>query len=84
MNKLNNLMDVVTEILALQLELAVADVKVDANIFEELGLDSTGIIELLLALEEKCEIEFDMEELDPSYLESVTTISNYIMELKNS
>jgi acyl carrier protein len=37
---------------------------------------------LLLALEEECEIEFDMEELDPANLESINAITEYILELR--
>lgn len=82
MNTVESLRDLVKGIVAKQLELEKNDVKEDANIFEDLGLDSTGVIELLLALEEECEIEFDMEELDPGNLESINAITGYILELR--
>ncbi|EJR73577.1 phosphopantetheine-binding protein [Bacillus cereus] len=82
MNTIKNLKDLVTGIVAKQLELQKHEIKEDANIFEDLGLDSTGVIELLLALEEECEIEFDMEELDPANLESINAITEYILELR--
>lgn len=82
MNTIKNLKDLVTGIVAKQLELQKHEIKEYANIFEDLGLDSTGVIELLLALEEECEIEFDMEELDPANLESINAITEYILELR--
>ncbi|MGE7217404.1 acyl carrier protein [Priestia koreensis] len=71
----------VVEILKEQLKIE-GEIEETADLFNDLGVDSTGIIELLLALEERCEVEFDMEELDPEVLSTVETLSNYIVSLQ--
>ncbi|WP_394803926.1 phosphopantetheine-binding protein [Bacillus halotolerans] len=48
----------------------------------DLGVDSTTIIEILLELEETFDVEFDVEDLEPGNLENVTSLSDYIFELK--
>ncbi|MEC1686942.1 acyl carrier protein [Bacillus halotolerans] len=54
----------------------------ETSMFEDLGVDSTTIIEILLELEETFDVEFDVEDLEPGNLENVTSLSDYISELK--
>ncbi|WP_341279701.1 acyl carrier protein [Paenibacillus sp. FSL H8-0537] len=73
----------ILKVLAKLLKEDAENISLDADLFEEVGIDSTGIIELLLELEIYCSIEFDMEELDPSHLSSVNTLTDYIVFLKS-
>jgi acyl carrier protein len=48
------------------------------RLFEDLGLDSTTIIELLLSLEDKVDIEIDPDELDSGVFVSVGSLTDYV------
>ena len=40
----------------------------------DLGLDSLSMVELMLALEEAFDIEFEMDDLDPAKLKTVADV----------
>jgi acyl carrier protein len=42
------------------------------------GLDSTGVLELLMQLEEALGIEFDAENLEMSHFESVESLARFV------
>jgi acyl carrier protein len=42
------------------------------------GLDSTGVLELLMQLEEALGIEFDAENLEMSHFESVGSLARFV------
>lgn len=48
------------------------------KLFTELGLSSASTLELLLELEDRLDIQIDVEEIDQSDLESVGTLADYI------
>ncbi len=50
----------------------------DATLREELGFDSLKMVELLVALEEEFEIEFDEGDLEPSLLICVKDIYSLV------
>ncbi|MFI0367307.1 phosphopantetheine-binding protein [Actinomadura sp. 1N219] len=49
-------------------------------LFAELGLDSTTILGLLMALEEELEIEFDTDSLEQHHFETVGTLASFVVE----
>ncbi|GAA2868992.1 hypothetical protein Acy02nite_40770 [Actinoplanes cyaneus] len=53
---------------------------IDANsrLFEDLGIDSTGVLELLMQLEAELDVEFDAETLEPNDFETVGALAAYV------
>ncbi|WP_194910785.1 acyl carrier protein [Catenulispora rubra] len=50
----------------------------DARLFEDLALDSTGVIELLMVLEDSVGLEIDPEELGPEVFKTVGSLASYV------
>lgn len=69
--------------LAKYLSLAASSIDDDAELYENLGIDSSGIVSLLLDLEQNCSIAFDMEALQPEHLSTVSSLSALIRELQS-
>ena len=59
----------------------VPDLTADTRLLEELGLDSTGIIELLMELENTVEFEVDVDTLDPSVFQTAGSLADYMVQL---
>jgi acyl carrier protein len=53
------------------------EVTEDARLFD-LGLDSTGVLELLLQLEDRLGVEFDTENLEMEHFETVRTLADFV------
>jgi len=51
----------------------------DARLFDDLGLDSTGVLDLMLQLEETLNIEFDTDNLQLAHFESVRTLADFVL-----
>jgi acyl carrier protein len=49
----------------------------DSQLFD-LGLDSTGVLELLLQLEDRLGVEFDTESLEMGHFETVRTLADFV------
>ncbi len=49
-------------------------IKPDMNLSEDLGFDSLGLVELIVELEDRFDIEIDESDLDPSQLKKVGQI----------
>ena len=49
-----------------------------SRLFEDLHLDSTGVLELLMALEENLGIEVDPESLDMDDFQTVGSLTDYL------
>ncbi|MFI0141926.1 phosphopantetheine-binding protein [Streptomyces luteogriseus] len=60
------------------LEREPADLSESTTLFEELAVDSTGVLELLLALEDALVLEIDPEALEPEVFETVGTLADYV------
>lgn len=60
-------------------EFDVEDVTMDTVIREDLGADSIGLVELVMALED----EFDIE-IDDSKLDEIVTVSDIVSYIENS
>ncbi len=74
-----------TEIIAhLQIALSavlnreVTDLRPEQRLFEDLALDSTSVIELLMSLEDTISLEIDPDELGPEVFQTVGSLADYV------
>ncbi|MBW4085036.1 acyl carrier protein [Paenibacillus sp. S150] len=56
-----------------------ADVSVFANLMEQYGMDSMGLIRFIVAIEEYFQIEFQDEQLLPEWFATIHDISELVM-----
>jgi acyl carrier protein len=70
----------VSAALAAVLKRDVTTISPDTRLFDDLGLDSTSVLELLLELENELGAEFDPDDLEQRHFETVTTLSEYVAE----
>jgi acyl carrier protein len=56
----------------------VTDLRPDLRLFEDLDLDSTSVIDLLMSLEDTIGLEIDPDELGPEVFETVASLTDYI------
>ncbi|MGW7362919.1 acyl carrier protein [Streptomyces sp. NPDC054841] len=50
----------------------------ESRLFDELGLDSTGVFELLMRLEESLTIQFDTDSLEMGHFASVGSLADFV------
>lgn len=74
-----NVISAVEQALGEILERPVTNLAEDARLFEDLHLDSTSVLELLMALEDSVDISVDPEELDMDNLKSVGSLTDYVL-----
>lgn len=48
------------------------------SLFQELGLDSTGVLDLLMLLEEALGLEFDTDNLEMAHFSTVGTLADFL------
>lgn len=70
--------DAITEALGAVLQRDLGDLSPDTKLFDTLGLDSTGVLDLLLRLEELLDGEFDTDELEMSHFATVQSLADFI------
>ena len=73
------LLDDVKEVVIEQLDCDPAEVKEDSKFIEDLGADSLDVVELVMALEEKFDIEIPDEDA-----EKILTVSDAIKYIENN
>ena len=73
------LLDDVKEVVIEQLDCDPAEVKEDSRFIEDLGADSLDVVELVMALEEKFDIEIPDEDA-----EKILTVSDAIKYIENN
>jgi len=73
------LLDDVKEVVVEQLYCDPAEVKEDSKFIEDLGADSLDVVELVMALEEKFDIEIPDEDA-----ESILTVADAIKYIENN
>lgn len=56
----------------------VAELDEEARLFEDLALDSTMVIELLMALEDTTDLTIDPDELQPEVFQTVGSLADYV------
>jgi acyl carrier protein len=64
--------------LSVVLNTEVAELSEESRLFEDLALDSTSVIELLMALEDTIGLEIDPDELEPETFRTVGSLADYI------
>ena len=72
------IIDDVKEVVVEQLSISADDLKDDAKFVEDLGADSLDVVELVMALEEKFDIEIPDEEAEK--IQTVKDIVTFIEE----
>ncbi len=72
------LIDDVKEVVVEQLDCDIAEIKEDSKFIEDLGADSLDVVELVMALEEKFDIEIPDE--DAEGIQTVADAIKYIEE----
>lgn len=55
-------------------------VEADTKLFEDLQLDSTSVIELLMLLEDSLGLDIDPDELEPDVFETFGSLTAYALE----
>ena len=50
----------------------------EVRLFDELGLDSSSALELLITIEEILEVQFDAEELEMTHFETVGSLADFV------
>jgi acyl carrier protein len=53
----------------------------DTRLLEDLSVDSTGIIEILMELEETADFEVDVDTLDPGTFATAGTLADYLVTM---
>jgi acyl carrier protein len=56
------------------------DVSSDTRLFEDLNLDSTSVLELLMVIEEELDCEFDPDTLQQSHFATIGSLSGYVRD----
>jgi acyl carrier protein len=72
---------VVADSLSEVLERELPDLSEDMRLFEELSMDSTSVLELLMTLEDNLGIEIDAEDLDMADFKTIGTLAAYLERL---
>jgi acyl carrier protein len=70
--------EAVTACLAEVTKRDVSGLTADTRLFEDLHLDSTSILELLMAVEDRVDIEVDPEKLNMDDFQTVGTLAAYV------
>jgi acyl carrier protein len=53
----------------------------DVRLFEDLNMDSTSVLELLMTLEDNVGVEIDAEDLDMDNFKTVGTLTDYLLSI---
>ncbi|MCZ0207497.1 acyl carrier protein [Streptomyces achromogenes] len=61
------------------LEQPVTGLTEEVRLFEDLHLDSTSVLEMLMALEDAIDVSVDPENLDMDDFKSVGTLTDYVL-----
>jgi acyl carrier protein len=57
-----------------------ADATEETRLFDDLGLDSTSVLGLLMALEDTMDMQVDPESLEQRHLESIGALAEFVVE----
>lgn len=55
------------------------DIGEGTRLFEDLAVDSTSVIELLMGLEDAIDLEVDADALDPEVFDTVGSLTDYVL-----
>ncbi|WP_329182064.1 acyl carrier protein (plasmid) [Streptomyces decoyicus] len=51
----------------------------DARLFDQVGLDSSGVFELLMELEDRLSVELDTDSLEMRHFETVRSLAGFLL-----
>ena len=74
--------DLVVKALETTLDTTLADVSYDTSLFNVLGLDSTGVLDLLIKLEDDLGVEIDTETLDLADFATIGSLVKFLESLR--
>jgi acyl carrier protein len=74
--------DAVVRALSRVLSRELPDVTADTRLFDELDLDSTSVLELLMAIEDDIGVEFDPDGLEQHHFATVGSLSSYVRSVR--
>ncbi|WP_433654901.1 acyl carrier protein [Nocardia sp. CA-128927] len=72
--------DQVVAILAKMVRRSPDSLERSTRLFEDLELDSTSALELLILIEDGIGVEFDEDTLEPEHFETVASLIAYVLE----
>lgn len=72
------MLETIKELIAEQLNAETADITAETSFKDDLGADSLDLFELIMAMEEKFEIEIPSDDL--SKMETVGSVMDYLKE----
>ena len=72
------MLEEIKDAIAEQLSCSVSEIGLETSFKEDLGADSLDLYELIMALEEKYNLEIPPEELTSMELETVEDVVNYL------
>ncbi|OZB61434.1 MAG: hypothetical protein B7X31_10685 [Thiomonas sp. 13-66-29] len=72
---LQRICEIITQITG---QAPVSDVQDTTRLFDDLGLDSVGLLELLVTLESALGIEIDPDDLTAENVETLGTVADYV------
>ncbi|MFJ8860117.1 acyl carrier protein [Streptomyces sp. NPDC102451] len=52
----------------------------DSRLFDQVGLDSSGVFELLMGLEDRLSVELDTDSLEMRHFETVRTLADFLLD----
>ena len=61
-----------------RLKIAPAEIRDNANLFDDCGLDSTSVVDLVFAIEEAFDINIPEEEIDAELFQSIKKLAEFI------
>jgi acyl carrier protein len=74
-----NIIEAVTVALSEVLQRALPGITEHTRLFEDLHLDSTSVLELLMALEDAVDLEVNPEALRPEDFKTVGSLADYVL-----
>jgi acyl carrier protein len=74
------ILDAIVAALSEVLRQELTDVAEETRLFDDLSLDSTSVLGLLMALEDALDMQVDPENLEQRHLETVGTLADFIAE----
>lgn len=60
------------------LEREIPELPQDARLFEDLAMNSTMVVELLMALEDTADLRIDPDQMQPEVLHSVASLADFL------
>ncbi|GAA3793398.1 acyl carrier protein [Streptomyces chiangmaiensis] len=70
----------IADSLAKSMQVDAATIGENSRLFDELGLDSTTVLELLMTIEEELGMEFETDLLEQHHLETVGALAVFVQE----